>query len=108
MQPLAESCGQLEDAIVGEQHDDVARGVEHRGADLAGFKMLVDLGAQVRVHLAVDVGGDVLPDVLAVDPHLTRLLAISPALAHPNRSPRLGANPFNRGARLRCKSARAR
>ena len=51
-----------------------------------------------RVHLAVDVGGDVLPDVFAVDPHARP----------PNQPLRLGANPFSCGARSRCSSARAR
>ena len=60
--------------------------------------MLVDLGAQGRVHLAVDIGGDVLPDVFAVNPHARP----------PNHPLRLGANPFSCGARSRCSRARAR
>jgi hypothetical protein len=35
--------------------------------------MLVDLGAQGRIHLAIDIGGDVTPDVFAVDPHSAAL-----------------------------------
>jgi len=98
VEPLAESRRQLEDPTIRVEHDNVARGIEHRGANLARFKMCVDLSAQFHTHLAIDVGGDVLPHVFAVDPHLP----------NPNSLPRLGANPFNRGARLRCKSALAR
>jgi len=69
MESLAEAGGKLEDAVVGHEDDDIARGIQNCGADLAGFEMFVDLAAQSCVHIALDVSGDVLPDVFAVDPH---------------------------------------
>src|SRR5579863_4612103 len=110
VQALAEPGGQLKDAIVRDEHDNIARRVEHCGTNLTGLQMLVDLGAQFRVHLTVDVGGDVLPNVFAVDPHLDSPFVGSslPALTHPKSLLRVGANPLSRGASARCKSARAR
>src|ERR1039458_7849199 len=98
MQALAKAGGQLKDSVVGHQDHDVPCRVQHGRADLAGLQMAVDLGAQDRVHLAVDIRGDVFPHVFAIDPHAP----------HPNSPLRLGASPFNRGARSRCRSARAR
>ena len=98
MKAGAEAGGEFEGAIVCHEHDDVARGVEDRGADFAGFEMAVYFGTQFRVHLAIDVSGDVLPDVFAVDPHAP----------HPNNLAFLGANPLSLGARSRCSRARAR
>ena len=95
MQPLAEAGRQFKHAVICHKHDHVARRVENRRADFAGFQMLVDVGAQGRIHLAVDVGGDVLPDVFAVNPHARP----------PNHPLRLGANPFNCGASSRCSSS---
>jgi hypothetical protein len=34
--------------------------------------MPVDFGAQIRLQLAVDVGGDLFPNLLAVDPNLSQ------------------------------------
>ena len=47
VEALTEAGGQLEDAVVGNQNDEVAGGVKNRGADLAGFEMAVDFGAQL-------------------------------------------------------------
>ena len=86
---LTEAGGEFEDAVVCHEDDDVARGIEDGGTDLAGLKMLIDFRAQFGVHLGIDVGGDVLPDVFAVDSHLP----------HPNKPLRLGAKLSSRGAR---------
>jgi hypothetical protein len=46
MQPLAEASGKLEHAAICHEHHNIARRVQDSGADLAGFKMAIDLGAQ--------------------------------------------------------------
>src|SRR3954454_24367721 len=98
MQPLAEAGGQLKYPLVGHQYDHVARRIEHRRADFARLQVALDALAQFGIHLAVDIRRDVLPYVFAIDSHAR----------HPNSPLRLGANPFNFGASLFCKSARAR
>jgi len=98
MKALAEAGWELEDAIVGDEDNDVPSGIKNGGTNLTGFKMAVDIGAQFRVHLGIDVGGDVLPYVFAIDSHF-------PHLNNPLRS---GAKPLSSGARCFCRSARAR
>src|ERR1035441_5604312 len=98
MEALAEAGRQYKDAVIRHQDNHIPRGVKNQGANFAGFQMLVDIGAQGRVHVPVDVGGDLLPDVFAVDPHARP----------PNQPLRLGANPFNCGVSSRCSKARAR
>ena len=91
MKALAEAGGEFENAVVGQQDNDIAGGVEDSRADFAGFEVAVDFGAQFGVNLAVDVGGDLFPDVLSIDLHL----------AHPKSPLRRGTKPFNLGARSR-------
>src|SRR5271165_6391968 len=99
MQPVAEACGNLEDAVIGNQYNNIVSRIHHCGADLAMLQMAVDFGAQDCVHISVDIRRDVLPDVLAIDLH-TRL---------PNHE-RLaaGANPFKIGTNSFCNSVLAR
>jgi hypothetical protein len=56
MKPLAESGRQFEDSIVRHKHYDIAGGIQDGGADFASLQVPVDFGAQLRIHLAVDVG----------------------------------------------------
>lgn len=69
VEPIAESGGKLEHAIVRDQDHDVTRGVQYGRANLAGLKVVIDLSAQLGVNLAVNVVRDMLPNVFAVDPH---------------------------------------
>ena len=89
---------QFEHAFADYENDDVACGVEDCGTDLARLEIALDVSAQLGIDLASDVRRDLLADVIAVDSHLP----------HPNRPLRLGANPFNFGARLFCNRAPAR
>src|ERR1019366_5027072 len=98
MEPIAEARRQFKHPVIGHEDNHVSGGVEHGGADLAGLKMAINIGAHRWVDVVVDIGGDVLPNVIAVDSHVRP----------PNQPFRLGANPFSLGARFRCKSARAR
>jgi len=98
VKPLTESDGKLEDTVVSHKNDDISRRIKNCRANFASLEVAIDLRAQVRVHLAIDVGGDVHPNVFAVDPHL----------AHPNRPLRLGAYPPSFGASSLCRSALAR
>jgi len=73
VEALAEAGGESEDAVVGDEDDYVVGGVEDGGTDLTGFQVPVDFGAQGRVHFAIHVGGDVVPNVFAVDPQACNL-----------------------------------
>src|SRR5215472_5758049 len=98
MKPAAETCGEFEDTVVGNENDNVAGGIEHCRANLAGLKVAFDALAQFGVQLVVNVRRDVLPDVFAIDSHAR----------HPNSPACFGANGFSFGARTRCNIARAR
>jgi len=74
VEALAEAGGELEDAVVGDEDYDVVGGVEDGGADLTGFEVLVDFCAQGSVHIAIDVGGDVVPNVFAIDSQAFNLI----------------------------------
>ena len=97
VEPIAEPRWQFEDPAICYQNHHIPRRIKHGRTNFAGLKVLVDVRTQSRVYIAVDIGGDVLPNVLAVDSHLPR----------PN-NPRFGANDFSLCASLRCKSALAR
>jgi hypothetical protein len=66
VETFAVAEGKLEDAIVGGEDEDVARGVEDCGADLAVSKMLFNTGERFGVERVVDIAGDVVPDMAAV------------------------------------------
>ena len=91
MKAFAEAGWKFEDAIIGHQNHDVSGRIEHRRAYLTRLQVPVNLGAELRIYIVLDVGRDVLPDVFAVDSHLRP----------PNQLRFAGANPFNCGARLR-------
>ena len=69
MQALAEVEGQLEDALVSHENDDVASGVNYCGADFAVSQVAFDIGANLRVERVVDIFGDAVPDVAAAQSH---------------------------------------
>ena len=50
VQAIAVAGGKLKHAIVGNQHHNISRGVQHGRADLTGLQMLIDFRAQGRVH----------------------------------------------------------
>jgi len=74
VEAITEAGGETEDSVVGDKHDYIVSGVEDGGTYLAGFQVLVDFYAQGRIHFAIDVGGDVLPDVFAIDPQAFSLM----------------------------------
>src|SRR4051812_5716445 len=98
MESFAESGWEFKDAVVCHENDHIAGGIEHGGAYLACLEMPVDVGAELRVYVVLDVGRDVLPDVFAVDSHLRP----------PNQRRFVGAKPLSWGARSRCSRALAR
>jgi hypothetical protein len=55
VQPLAESGGNLVYALIRNQYNDIARGVNGRRADGTMIQMPVDLVAQRRLYLAVNI-----------------------------------------------------
>jgi hypothetical protein len=69
MKALAVAEGKLEDAIIGCKDEDIACGVEDCGADLAVFKMALDIGAGGSVEGIVEIAGDLVPDVTAIQNH---------------------------------------
>jgi hypothetical protein len=66
MQSFAKTYRQIERPIIGNQHQDVARGIEHGGAMAAIGEMQFDLIAQLRRDRSVDVVGNLFPDVPAI------------------------------------------
>ncbi len=80
METLTEVNGQLEDAVIRHQNDDVAGRIEHRRADLTMRKVLLYIGADRRVERALNVGGDVVPNMSAVQNDGNLLLSIPPFL----------------------------
>ena len=66
---FAESCGDFEDPIIGDEDHNVAGGVHDSGTDLAMLEVAVDFRAQNIVDIAVNVGRDVAPYVPAIDLH---------------------------------------
>src|SRR5579862_2150456 len=69
METLAEVDRQLEYTIIGSEDDDVACRIDDRGTDFTVRQVAFDISADLRVERAVDVFGDVLPDVAAVQNH---------------------------------------
>jgi hypothetical protein len=63
----AVSDGELEDAFIGSEDEDVAGGIENSGADFAVLEVLLDHGAHFGGESVVEKAGDVIPDVFAVD-----------------------------------------
>ena len=66
VEAFAVAYGELEGAIIGGEDDDVAGGVKHSGADLAGGKMALHIGAHRWIERVIDVIGDVVPHMAAV------------------------------------------
>jgi hypothetical protein len=58
--------GQLEDAIVSREDEDVSRGIEHCRADFAVFEVVLDVGARLDGKGVVQIAGDIVPDMAAV------------------------------------------
>jgi len=66
MKAIAEAEGQLEDAVVGGEDEDISRGVEDGRADLAVFEVVLHLFEGLGREGAIEVAGDVVPDVFAL------------------------------------------
>ena len=69
MEALAVAKWQLEDAVVCGEDENVARGVEDGGADLAVLEMMLHVGACGFVEGVIQITGDLVPDVAAVQNH---------------------------------------
>jgi hypothetical protein len=63
---LAVAEWKLEDAVIGSEDEDIARGVEDGGADLAMLEVALHVGAYGFVERVVEIAGDLVPDVAAV------------------------------------------
>src|ERR1700679_766131 len=94
MEALAVTEGELVDAVVGGEDEDVARGVQDGRADLADLEMLLDGGQHFGVEGVVEIAGDLLPDVFALYDHGNHL--------------RFGFICLSCGARCFCSMMRAR
>jgi hypothetical protein len=66
VEALAVAEGKLEDAVIGGEDEDVARGVENGGADLAVFEVAFHVGASGFIKRVVEIAGNLVPDVAAV------------------------------------------
>src|SRR5271154_894790 len=98
MKTIAEADWQSEGPIIRGEVENIPGAVEDRRAYLAVLKMALDLVAQFFIHGAVDVIGDIAPDMLAVQLHSDL----------PN-NPRRGAKEiFSNGTSRLCSSMRAR
>ena len=73
MKSFAETGRKFKDAIVGNKNDYIPGGIEDSGAYFTGLEVLVDVGAQGGIDIAVNVGGDVLPDVFRSEEHTSEL-----------------------------------
>jgi len=81
VETLAVTEGKLEDAIVRGEDEDVTGGVEDSGTDLAVRQMLFDVDAGLGVEGVVEIAGDVVPDMAAVQNHGNLLRRVGAALA---------------------------
>jgi len=68
VQAFAIAHRQLEDALIGSQDEDVPRGIQDGGADLAVLEMLLHEFARFGREGVVEKFGDAIPDVLGGHP----------------------------------------
>jgi hypothetical protein len=59
----------LEDAVVGSEDEDVASGVEDGGADLTVLEVTLHIGACGFVESVIEIAGDLVPNVAAIQNH---------------------------------------
>jgi hypothetical protein len=69
VETIAEAGGKLEDAVVRGEDEDVSRGIEDGGTDLAVLEMPLDQFFGRWVQRIIQVVGDVVPDVFAFYDH---------------------------------------
>jgi hypothetical protein len=69
MEAFTEAGRNFEDAIIGHQDHDVPGGVHHGRTDLTMLEVSDDFRAQHIIHIAVNIRGDIVPNVFAVDLH---------------------------------------
>ena len=69
METLAIAEWELEDAIVRSEDEDVARGIEDGRANLAVGEVALDVCACGFVECVVQIAGDLVPDVTAIQNH---------------------------------------
>jgi hypothetical protein len=66
MQAIAEADWQFKRTIIGNQHENVAGGIQHRGAVAAVREMGLNRLAHAGIYGAFDVVRDFAPNVFAV------------------------------------------
>ena len=69
---LAEAFGQFDNLFVAQQAHDVPQSVVHSPAVITGLKVLLDPKSEVRREIALDVIGQLPPDLIAIDFYETR------------------------------------
>ena len=69
VKPIAEASGKLEHTLIGRQNQDIARGIENGRADLTIFQVPLHHFSGFRRKRIVEIIGDVVPNVLAIDSH---------------------------------------
>jgi hypothetical protein len=80
VEALAVAEWKLEDAVIGGEDEDVACGIEDGGADFAVLEVALHVGACGFVEGIVQIAGDLVPDVAAVQNHENLLLFSGTAL----------------------------
>ncbi len=69
-----ETNRKFEDSIIGSQDDDIARGVQNGGADIAVIQMLLHGIPRFVTQRSVQIFRNVVPNVLAIYNHESHLL----------------------------------
>src|SRR5713101_1959695 len=94
MEALAEAERKLKHSVVRGEDQNVSRRVENRRTDFAVLQMFLHLLKYLRREGAIEVTGDVLPNMLALYVHENHL--------------RFGLTLFNCGTSFFCSIMRAR
>src|SRR5215470_2974599 len=102
MQTFAEINWQFEDAVIRHQNDDVARGIKHCRADFAMGQVLLYISAHGRIERPIDILGDAIPYVSAVQNH-RNLLSIPLFFCSFHSIRRSGTSFFCSKRRARCR-----
>src|SRR5215469_14404210 len=69
MEAFAIAERELEDAIIGSEDKDVTSGVQYGRTDLTVGEVVFDVGAHRGVEGVIEIAGDLVPDVTAVQNH---------------------------------------
>ena len=81
VQAFAVAYREFEGTVVAGEDQDVASGIEDGGADLAVGQVLFDVGTSQGVKGVVEIAGDIVPYMAAVQNHGNLLRRAGAALA---------------------------